>query len=111
MGAVLPEPAAACGYRAGPAVFAGIGDAGATTLASGIREPGQYNINLGTSGWVATVSGAPLTTDAGVFNLAATTADRVSALAEAIAAVSPGTDFVPELEVYTEALEGSFLIL
>ena len=42
---------------------------------------------------------------------AATTADRVSALAEAIAAVSPGTDFVPELEVYTEALEGSFLIL
>ena len=42
---------------------------------------------------------------------AATTADRVSALAEAIAAVSSGTDFVPELEVYTEALEGSFLIL
>ena len=70
VGAVLPE-AAACGYRAGTAVFAGIGDAGATTLASGIREPGQYNINLGTSGWVAAVSDDILLTEAGVFNLAA----------------------------------------
>lgn len=71
VGAVLPEAAAACGYQAGTAVFAGIGDAGATTLASGIREPGQYNINLGTSGWVATVSDDILLTEAGVFNLAA----------------------------------------
>lgn len=71
MGTVLPEAASVCGYRAGTAVFAGIGDAGATTLASGIREPGQYNINLGTSGWVATVSGDILLTEAGVFNLAA----------------------------------------
>ena len=71
VGAVLPEAAAACGYRAGTAVFAGIGDAGATTLASGIREPGQYNINLGTSGWVATVSDDILLTEAGVFNLVA----------------------------------------
>ena len=71
VGAVLPEAAAACGYRAGTAVFAGIGDAGATTLASGIREPGQYNINLGTSGWVAAVSDDILLTEAGVFNLAA----------------------------------------
>ena len=71
VGAVLPESAAACGYRAGTAVFAGIGDAGATTLASGIREPGQYNINLGTSGWVAAVSDDILLTEAGVFNLAA----------------------------------------
>lgn len=76
VGAVLDAPAADCGYRPGTPVFAGVGDAGATTLASGIAAPGQYNINLGTSGWVATVSGAPLTTDAGVFNLAATTADR-----------------------------------
>ncbi len=29
---------------------------GATTLASGILAPGEYNINLGTSGWVAAVS-------------------------------------------------------
>ena len=71
VGTVLPEAAAACGYRAGTAVFAGIGDAGATTLASGIRRPGQYNINLGTSGWVATVSDDILLTEAGVFNLAA----------------------------------------
>ena len=71
VGAVLPEAAAACGYRAGTAVFAGIGDAGATTLASGIREPGQYNIHLGTSGWVAAVSDDILLTEAGVFNLAA----------------------------------------
>ena len=71
VGAVLPEAAAACGYRAGTAVFAGIGDAGATTLASGIREPGQYNINLGTSGWVATVSDDILLTEAGVLNLLA----------------------------------------
>ena len=69
VGAVLPE--AACGYLPGTAVFAGIGDAGATTLASGIRAPGQYNINLGTSGWVAAVSDDILLTEAGVFNLAA----------------------------------------
>ena len=71
VGTVLPEIGAACGYRAGTAVFAGIGDAGATTLASGIQCPGQYNINLGTSGWVATVSDDILLTEAGVFNLAA----------------------------------------
>lgn len=63
-----------CGYLEGTPVYAGIGDAGATTLASGIRRPGQYNINLGTSGWVATVSGEVLLSEAGVFNLAA--ADR-----------------------------------
>ena len=71
VGAVLPEMEAACGYRPGTAVFVGIGDAGATTLASGIRQPGQYNINLGTSGWVAAVSDDILLTEAGVFNLAA----------------------------------------
>ncbi len=60
-----------CGYAPGTPVFAGVGDAGATTLASGIARPGQFNINLGTSGWVATVSDAPLTAEAGVFNLAA----------------------------------------
>ena len=75
IGTVLPDAARNCGYLPGTPVYAGVGDAGATTLASGIACPGQYNINLGTSGWVATVSGAPLTTDAGVFNLAATTAD------------------------------------
>lgn len=72
-GAVTADAAGLSGYLSGTPVYAGVGDAGATTLASGIARPGQYNINLGTSGWVATVSGKPLTTDAGVFNLAATT--------------------------------------
>lgn len=71
IGAVTARAAQECGLAAGTAVFAGIGDAGATTLASGIRRPGQYNINLGTSGWVAAVSGNVLETEAGVFNLAA----------------------------------------
>lgn len=65
-----------CGYLPGTPVFAGVGDAGATTLASGIARPGQYNINLGTSGWVATVSDDVLTVEAGVFNLAATAENR-----------------------------------
>ena len=73
IGTVLPEAAKAFGYRPGTPVYAGVGDAGATTLASGIARPGQYNVNLGTSGWVATVSNTLLTTDAGVFNLAAMT--------------------------------------
>ena len=47
-GTVLPDND--CGYLPGTPVFAGIGDAGAATLASGIVRPGQYNINLGTSG-------------------------------------------------------------
>lgn len=64
-------PGCDCGYLPGTPVFAGIGDAGATTLASGISHPGQYNINLGTSGWVASVSQEVLLTEAGVFNLAA----------------------------------------
>ena len=74
VGTVRVEAAKAYGYLPGTPVYAGVGDAGATTLASGIACPGQYNVNLGTSGWVATVSGAPMTADAGVFNLAATTA-------------------------------------
>lgn len=60
-----------CGYRPGTPVFAGIGDVGATSLASGIARPGQVNINLGTSGWVAAMSEDVLEGEAGVFNLAA----------------------------------------
>lgn len=58
------------GYPAGTPVYAGAGDAGATTLASGILADGEYNINLGTSGWVAGMSKTPLRAD-GVSNLAA----------------------------------------
>ena len=68
-GTVLPDND--CGYLPGTPVFAGIGDAGAATLAGGIVRPGQYNINLGTSGWVASVSEDILLKDAGVFHLAA----------------------------------------
>ena len=71
VGAVLEDAQAQCGCPASVPVYAGIGDAGATTLASGIRWPGQYNINLGTSGWIAAVSDAVLADEAGVFNLAA----------------------------------------
>lgn len=71
VGGVLPEAAEDCGYIPGTPVFAGTGDAGATTLASGIAAPGQYNVNLGTSGWVAAVSDRPLLGQEGVFNLAA----------------------------------------
>ena len=73
-GTILPDND--CGYLPGTPVFAGIGDAGATTLASGIVRPGQYNINLGTSGWVASVSEDILLKDAGVFHLAAAEAGQ-----------------------------------
>ena len=58
-------------FPAGTPVYAGVGDAGATTLASGIMKEGQYNINLGTSGWVATVSEKAAYNAGGIFNLAA----------------------------------------
>ena len=76
-GRVTPEAAAGTGYPEGTPVYAGVGDAGATTLASGIVRPGQYNINLGTSGWVATVSEGPLFNEGGIFNLAAMPEGRV----------------------------------
>ena len=59
------------GFTMDTLVYAGVGDAGATTLASGISKKGQYNINLGTSGWVATVSDSVMNQVQGVFSLAA----------------------------------------
>lgn len=58
------------GYLEGTPVYVGTGDAGATTLASGIAKDGEFNINLGTSGWIACVSDTVLERP-GVFNLAA----------------------------------------
>lgn len=75
-GAVHEKGAQESGYPVGTPVYAGVGDAGATTLASGISDLGQYNINLGTSGWVATVSDDVLPAQMGVFNLAAMPEDR-----------------------------------
>ena len=56
------------GFAKGTKVYAGSGDAGATTLASGITKDGEININLGTSGWIASVSKG---TKENVFNLSA----------------------------------------
>lgn len=77
VGCVKTSAAEITGYAPGTPVFAGVGDAGATTLASGVAGKGQYNINLGTSGWIATVSTEPLQSGTGVFNLAAMPAGRV----------------------------------
>jgi xylulokinase len=47
------------GLNTGLKIFAGSGDAGATTLASGIVKDNELNINLGTSGWIANISKSP----------------------------------------------------
>lgn len=70
VGAVLESAAETTGFTTGTPVYTGIGDAGATTLASGVKHPGQYNINIGTSGWIATVSPEPFTDKPGAANLA-----------------------------------------
>jgi len=77
VGAVLAQASRETGYLQGTPVYAGVGDAGATTLASGIIREGQYNINLGTSGWVATISETPIRTAGGLFNLAAMSRGKV----------------------------------
>ena len=71
VGTVTETGATESGYPVGTKVYAGTGDAGATTLASGILAPGEYNINLGTSGWVAAVSDRRMESEGGGFNLAA----------------------------------------
>lgn len=75
VGGVSGKASAESGYTAGTPVYTGTGDAGATTLASGISKDGEFNINLGTSGWIACVSNDVLSRP-GVFNLAAMTVDK-----------------------------------
>ena len=70
VGTVVEEMQDLCGYDQNTVVYAGIGDAGATTLASGIASFGEFNVNIGTSGWVATISDSPLDLHGRVFNLA-----------------------------------------
>ena len=70
VGTVVEEMQDLCGYDQNTVVYAGIGDAGATTLASGIASFGEFNVNIGTSGWVATISNSPLDLHGRVFNLA-----------------------------------------
>lgn len=67
-GTVTEEASLITGYRTDAEVFVGAGDAGASTFASGVIAPGEYSINLGTSGWISALSGSPRE---GVFNLAA----------------------------------------
>lgn len=71
VGTMSKKGAEATGFDEGIKVYAGVGDAGAATLASGIRCPGEYNINLGTSGWVSTISRKVSRGLEGIFNLAA----------------------------------------
>jgi xylulokinase len=70
VGAVSRTGAEQTGFLRGTPVYAGAGDAGASTLSSGITRPGEYNIYLGTSGWIASIS-ADVLSRPGVFNLAA----------------------------------------
>ena len=72
VGNVTPKASAETLLSQKVEVYAGCGDAGATTLASGIINNGELNINLGTSGWIASIS---KTTRQGVFNLAAINRD------------------------------------
>lgn len=69
-GYVVPSVVEETGYLAGTAVYAGTGDAGSATLASGISKENEFNINLGTSGWIACTSKNILRKD-GVSNLSA----------------------------------------
>ena len=70
VGFVTEKASIESGFDVGTKVYTGIGDAGATTLASGIKNYGEVNINLGTSGWVATISDDVIQGE-GVFNLVA----------------------------------------
>ncbi|MDR1899268.1 MAG: hypothetical protein LBQ55_04595 [Treponema sp.] len=69
-GTVSKAGAEQTGFMPGTPVYAGSGDAGASTLSSGITRAGEYSIYLGTSGWIAAISKDVLSRS-GVFNLAA----------------------------------------
>ncbi|MDR0760478.1 MAG: hypothetical protein LBF74_10290 [Treponema sp.] len=69
-GTVSGTGAEQTGFLRGTPVYAGSGDAGASTLSSGITRDGEYSIYLGTSGWIAAISKDVLSRP-GVFNLAA----------------------------------------
>jgi xylulokinase len=69
-GTVSRAGAEQTGFLRGTPVYAGSGDAGASTLSSGITRAGEYSIYLGTSGWIAAIS-KDILSRPGVFNLAA----------------------------------------
>jgi len=75
-GFVTEQASKECMYNAGTPVYTGTGDAGATTLASGLSKVGEFNINIGTSGWVACIGEKPMNRE-GVFNLAGVPFDTI----------------------------------
>lgn len=62
-------------YLNGTPVYCGSGDAGAATYAGNVQEAGDYNINIGTTGWIAGISGSAAK-EKYVFNLCAVQADK-----------------------------------
>lgn len=69
-GTVQIDAAQLSGFNVGTPVYAGCGDAGASTFASGINNTNEYSIYLGTTGWIATISDSILSQQ-GIFNLVA----------------------------------------
>lgn len=72
-GKVSQRASSETGFLTSADVFVGSGDAGAATLASGISKKGEFNINLGTTGWIAAVSDNVYSK---AFNLAAINRDH-----------------------------------
>ncbi|MFS0839086.1 xylulokinase [Paenibacillus sp. 1P03SA] len=69
-GQVHAEGSRLTGLAEGTPVLCGIGDAGAATLGAGVYEPGEVYAYIGTTGWIAGVSGGLADPAAGLFNLA-----------------------------------------
>ncbi|GKS09694.1 gluconate kinase [Paenibacillus chitinolyticus] len=69
-GRVHAEGSRLTGLAEGTPVLCGIGDAGAATLGAGVYEPGEVYAYIGTTGWVAGVSGGVADPASGLFNLA-----------------------------------------
>lgn len=70
VGEVIESASIETGYSSGTLVFSGSGDAGSATLAGAVIAANDFNINIGTTGWIATASEKPLDNPS-VFNLAA----------------------------------------
>ena len=109
VGTVTETGATESGYPAGTKVYGGTGDAGATTLASGILAPGEYNINLGTSGWVAAVSNRRMESEGGAPDFG-----YISELLEKAEPGSHGLFFLPyvageRFPIMDSSVRGSFL--
>ncbi|MEO0561454.1 MAG: FGGY family carbohydrate kinase [Chloroflexota bacterium] len=70
VGGLSVEAADALGLPAGIPVHIGPGDAGATTLGAGSRDPGTAYGYLGTSGWIGFSASQPSAPESGVITIA-----------------------------------------